>query len=95
MKSKIRVEAYKENCNYEIPTNPKEFMEFWQDKISLIPDGFMDIAEIEVEAGFCYDHCAELNVTISYDRDETDEEETARLKREKERKEFQEQQELC
>ena len=94
MKSEILVTVFKEDCNYDLPTKPDEFIAFFEEKIALVPNEYRDSARVEVEADIYYDS-TKLNVMVSYKRLETDEEENARLKREKEQKAWKENQELC
>ena len=70
----ITVEVYKYNfVDDHIPTKADEFMEFWQDKLNLIPDEFMDSALIDIdeieEYGASY-----FSAKVTYKRPKTDEE---------------------
>jgi hypothetical protein len=83
MKNKIKVVVFDDTeMNGILPTTPEGFMGFWQEKIALIPDEFMETARIELETDYGYDGCRWLTCAISYIRLENDEEEAKRLKRE-------------
>ena len=69
----ITVEVYKYDfVGGHIPTKADEFMEFWQDKLKLIPDEFMESALINIdeieEYGASY-----LSAKVTYKRPKTDE----------------------
>ena len=70
----ITVEVYKYNfVDDHIPTKADEFMEFWQDKLKLIPDEFMESALIDIdeieEYGASY-----LRAKVTYKRPKTEQE---------------------
>jgi len=95
MKREVRIIVFEDDdIEDDIPTAPAEFMAFWREKIDLIPQEFMDTANIDLvgdsrwESGY-------LEARISFTRLETDEEEAARLKKEEDRRKFIENQELC
>lgn len=94
MKNNIRVKVYEEDCNYAIPKTPKELISYIKGKISLVPKEYMDTAKIVIEANTYYDS-ASLDIIVSHMRLETDAEEKKRLDREKQQREWRENQELC
>jgi len=61
----------------DIPEKADKFMEFWQEKINLIPEEHRGTAVIEIEAGESWGS-PYLNTTVRYKRPETDEEKDAR-----------------
>lgn len=70
------IEVFDDECP-DIPEKADKFMEFWQEKINLIPEEHRGTAEIELEADESYGS-PYLNVTVRYKRPETDEETVAR-----------------
>jgi len=85
MKREIEITVYDElmgdkedGDEHYLPTKPKEFMTWFQEKIDLIPEEFREDAEVWVYDFMPgYDDSA-LQVNICYKRLETDEEEKAR-----------------
>ena len=95
MKERVREVLYRNtSCEYDFPTNQKEFIEWWKEKFAEAPDEFKNEVQIKFEVSSFYDSYS-LDVEIFYYRIETDEEEALRKKREQQRKEFKENQELC
>ncbi len=74
--SKMRIEVLNVDLRnngdwlHDIPETPAAFMKYWQDKIDLIPDEYMETAEIHLSPEPYYDS-ASLQVYIFYERDET------------------------
>lgn len=88
MKKNKEIIVYRENSPF-IPTNISEFMNFWDEKISNIPDEYKNTAQIEIEIDRnIYDDFFHLIVRVYYIRLETDEEEIEREKNVKEREEI-------
>ena len=56
-----------------LPENAKEFMKFFNDKLSEVPDEYIDSAKISVEC-FEYYGQANLEVNVTYERPLTNEE---------------------
>ena len=79
MKKEIKVNVYQTHAEWDLPTKAVDFMAFWDEKLTLIPDDHRANAQIEIEAITSYDQ-ALLEVTVSYTRPETDEEEMCREK---------------
>ncbi len=71
------VEVFDGEVYAVIPTNCNDFMRFWQEKIDLIPDEFRNDAEINLEPEKYYNGPG-INLSVSYRRLETDEEEAKR-----------------
>ena len=44
-----------DRATYDLPTNPEDFLAYWQHKVDLIPAEYMSSAQIEVEATLSYD----------------------------------------
>jgi len=62
----------------DIPERPDEFINFWKEKIDLIPIEFKNAAEITLEPDVRWD-CGYLEFKIIYKRPETEEEASARM----------------
>ena len=90
----IKIKVFCNDVNYEVPEEPDKFFSYFQDKLDLIPNEFKKTAKIEIEAESDYDS-GRLYLTVSYTRPETNEEMAIKKKKEKDRKEFVENQELC
>lgn len=60
-----------------LPDNAIKFMEFFQEKLSLIPDEYIDIARIDLN-GYTID-CSSMDVEVYYYRPETDSESEERI----------------
>ena len=60
--------------NYDLPDNLIQFIEYFQEKLSIIPEEYREFADIEID---CCEYSGEFKV--SYTRDETDEEQSKRL----------------
>lgn len=81
MKEKFKVTVYTSRLfHYNIPPDPKDFIDFWLDEFELIPREFKDSASVELEPGYDYGDLPYIDVTVSYLREETDEEEQTREK---------------
>ena len=76
MKKNKTIKVYEESWP-TIPEKPSEFIAFWESKIDLIPEEHKESASIEIESSPYYDSSV-LEVTISYTREETDEEQKIR-----------------
>lgn len=95
MKKEIRIVVFEdESCEDSLPENPQEFLAWWAEKFSLVPEEYKDTARVNCSAE-SYRGDSLIEVTISYVRTETDEEEAARLKREDDKRRFIENKELC
>jgi hypothetical protein len=62
------------NIICELPSNPAEFLQFWREKIELIPQEYRQNAKVNSEFGEGY-----LDFSITYTRPETKDEEAFRL----------------
>lgn len=94
MKQEIEVVVFEDDsCEYNIPGNPQEFLAWWMEKFSLIPNEYQNTAHVSFETCQDYD-TTRLEVQVWYTRLETDEEESARIKKEIEQKKCIEAQEL-
>ena len=94
MKQQIRVNVLADSCIYDLPENPKDFIDWWSEKFALVPEEYRDTTRIDCETSSYYDS-TQFGVTISYTRLENDEEEAVRIKKEDDRQKFVENQELC
>lgn len=74
MKKKITITVFDEEISYNIPSNPKEFMKYFQDKIDLIPEEYKDIAIVELNSDYGEYNSTKMIFSIDYERYETDEE---------------------
>ena len=77
VKKKITIDVFEFDCVNKIPENGYEFIEFFKDKLNLVPEEFRDSAKIQLEPLSDFGPSG----WISYERLETDEEEQAREKR--------------
>ena len=93
-KQNKRISVYHNDVNYALPKDPKEFLEFWQSKLDLVPAKYKHTTKISVEAEGTYEGGAKLLVSVFYFRPETDEEEANRTRIEKERADSLEEREL-
>lgn len=84
----------RDDLNYNLPEKPDEFMSWWQEKLDMVPEEHRATATVELEANVFYDS-SELEATVSYTRPESDDELAARKLKEKQQREFRENQELC
>lgn len=68
----ITVMVFKDD-DIEVPESPEAFMEFWQEKIDLIPKEFLSTAKVDLD---CQERwgSAYLELEISYRREETPQE---------------------
>ena len=82
MKQDIKIIVFKEDCEYKIPTSPVEFMQFWADKINIIPEEFINTATIEIDIEDDYGFQS-LILEISYTRPETNQEYESRIFKER------------
>ena len=79
MKRKIKIVVFEsESCGYDLPEIPDEFIQWWVDKFSIIPEEHKESAFVECSTVVDYD-CAQFEVEIGYFRLETNEEESNRL----------------
>lgn len=69
----VKVKVYEKGIFDDVPTNAKDFMLFFQEKLDSIPSEFKDSAEIEIEANPYYDS-AILGIEMYYFRPKTDSE---------------------
>lgn len=92
MTKQIKIIVFKKTI-YSTPSKPTEFMDFWQEKIDLIPIEFIDNAKIDVFPETFYEG-ASIQVEISYIRNETDKEKALRMEREEGKRRHFEDQEL-
>lgn len=58
-----------------IPDTPQEFLDFWQQKIDLIPEQYLSATGIELATEW---DSGAITLSISYDRPETEDEKIAR-----------------
>lgn len=78
MKQEIEVIVYEVgSIEYDLPTTPKEFLSWWEEKFALVPEEFRDSTVVEVSSGSYYDSTM-VSVTVRYTRMETDVEEEKR-----------------
>ena len=77
MKEKVKVSTICDKEMWDIPSNLKDFMEYWQDLFNEVPEQYRDSAKVEMEAKESYGSAA-IECTIYYEREETDEEEMKR-----------------
>jgi len=80
MKEKVKVSTICDKEMWDIPSNPKDFMAYWQELFNEVPKQYKDSAKIEMEAIVRYGS-ATIECTIYYEREETDEEEMKRESR--------------
>jgi len=79
MKQDKRIEIYSHE-NPSLPENPKEFLVFFSNLFSQIPDEYKDKATVDIVADTFYDS-AILELNVYYYRPETESEETERMER--------------
>ncbi len=78
MKQEKTITVYEEEYIF-IPEKAKEFLEFWRDKLGLIPAEYIESAEIKIYLGYeQYDDGGFVVGKVTYERPETDEEEEQR-----------------
>ena len=79
MKEKVKVSTIcdKELWVWDIPSNLKDFMDYWQDLFNEVPEQYREFAKIELDTKDSYGS-ATIECTIYYEREETDEEEMKR-----------------
>lgn len=93
MKKEIKVVVFEsDSCVYNLPDKPQQFIEWWADKFALIPEEYKSKGHVECEA-WTDDGIAQLGVTVSYLRLETDEEEYERVRKEDSKRQYIEDQE--
>jgi len=79
MKKRIKVVVFStESCAYELPETPKDFLKWWQDKFDLAPPEYQEALQVVCSTSVYYDN-TEFGVEIYYYRDETLDEEQARI----------------
>lgn len=66
------------------PVNPREFLNWFADKIAAIPKEFAGSARVDIEAVSSYEDSQYAKIAIFYYRPETDFEHESRRKREQE-----------
>lgn len=91
---KVTVTVYNGEINYTIPTNPIEFMKYWQELLNRVPSEYKESTTIELEPSDDGYGCNTLDLTINYTRPETSEEATARLANQVTRQDIQTEKEL-
>ena len=95
MKKEIRALVFdSKSCCYELPSTPKEFLNWWEGKINLVPEEYKETTFIDCETEINWE-VAQFQVKIGYIRPETCEEEAIRIKNEEDRLKFIENRELC
>lgn len=79
MKEKVKVSTIcdKELWVWDIPSNLKDFMDYWQDLFNEVPEQYREFAKIELDTKDSYGSVT-IECTIYYEREETDEEEMKR-----------------
>lgn len=90
-KQNKKIIVFETECAYDIPTNPKKFLQWWQQKFAEIPDEHMDTAVVDLRAeeDSLYENSPYLEVSIYYYRPETDEELAGRYEAERRKAEAQ------
>tara|TARA_R110000851_G_scaffold41409_3_gene103974 strand:+ start:5415 stop:5807 length:393 start_codon:yes stop_codon:yes gene_type:complete len=78
MKIMKTVEVYANNDHDGWYCKVSEFMEFWQELIDKVPVEYMESAQIRCESATHWD-CGYMEVNLTYQRLETDEEEEERV----------------
>jgi len=77
-----KIIVYEYSCYSEdIPTKPNEFIDFWNSKIKLIPDKYMNSAAIIIEADTQW-NIGMLEMEVSYVRPETNKDRKERVSQE-------------
>lgn len=84
-KELITVNILKNDVNYCIPTDPKGFLDYFQGIFDDVPEEYRASTKVYMTAGLLYDDPA-LNIIVSYERPETQDEEDERLLIENHRK---------
>jgi hypothetical protein len=67
----------------EFPGKPDEFIDFWTDKINMIPEHYRNNAVIYISSEYDSHY---IDISVAYSRDETDKEKYHRESEEKARK---------
>ena len=80
MKEKVKVSTIRDKEMWDIPSNPKDFMAYWQELLNEVPEQYKDSAKIQMDSKESYGS-AIIECTIYYEREETDEEEIKRESR--------------
>ncbi len=80
MKEKVKVSTICDREMWDIPSNPKDFMEYWQELFNEVPEQYKGFAKVELDAKQSYGSTT-IECTIYYEREETDEEEMKRESR--------------
>lgn len=83
-----------DSCIHDFPDKPHEFIKWCKDKFDLCPPKYIDKLRIDCVTTIDYDS-PNLEVDIFYYRQETDEEYTERLEKEKKAIKLKEELELC
>ncbi len=76
------------SIGYDMPSNPKEFFAYWQEKLDLVPEEYRDSASFDFDLSTYYDS-PYLNLKVTYQKKETLEEKRVRLDKEAKAKEYQ------
>ena len=76
-----KVTVFSDTSPY-FPSDPKEFMEYFQSKLDKVPNEFKDSARIEIDTDYCGDY-SKITLDIFYFRPETSEEARERKAEEK------------
>ena len=63
---------------YSLPCLAKDMAKFWEDKLKLVPLGYQAVAEWDIELSVWYDSPSFI-ATLSYYREETEEERNYRV----------------
>ena len=77
MKEKVKESTICDKEMWDIPSNPKDFLKYWESLFEEVPEQYRGSAKIELEAKERYGG-ASIECTIYYEREETDEEEMKR-----------------
>lgn len=75
-----KIKAFNGDITYAVPSSPVEFMEFWEQKIAIVPDAYLSTTRIELEVCEMYGD-GQLELVISYTRPENEMEQQARVER--------------
>ncbi len=73
MKNMKTINMHSEECSLDMKFD--EFMEFWQAKMDVVPSEFINTAAISIETDY---GSGSMDICVSYERIETDEEEQGR-----------------
>lgn len=79
--AQIKITVYKKERIFNLSETPSDFMKYFQTQIDKIPSEFIDNSRIELYNYVEYDN-AIMDIEIYYFRDETEEEQTDRIKKE-------------